>query len=809
MRAAVSKLVSGLLLVLAAGVAHAAAITPDPWPREFTTPKGNKAVMYQPQIETFKGDTITGRAAVSVTKKGDKTPKFGVVFFAANVSVDRDDRSVQILRLKVNRVRFPNITPEKEKTFAGIVEAEVPTWNLVMSYDRVLESVKVAEREKKSAAGLRNDPPRILFAREPTVLVTLDGEPQLRDVEGAPFKLVVNTPLFMVLDTRSKRYYLSGGKKWWYEAPDAKGPWRPIGGPPADIADLAAQAAEERKKDDGGAPDQDGTEAASPPKIVVATEPTELIVSEGKPSFKPVSGASADLLSMDNSESDVLLDVPSQQYYVLLSGRWFRSRSLEGGSWSYVSPDALPKTFSKIAPEADVGDVRASVPGTDEAEDAVLDAQIPQTTAVKRAEAKLDVQYDGEPKFVGIEGTGTEYALNTPTSVLRIRGRYYACENAVWYVADSPTGPWLLADSVPTDDLEQIPPSAPVYNVKYVHIYDSTPDEVYMGYTPGYLGCYPWYGTVVWGTGWDYQPWIGSSFWWPHPYTWGFHAHFTPWLGWGFGSSWSFPFFNVGRGWGGWFHPVGWGRPSHWGGGWGGGWHRSGWFGPGGYRPPTVIVNNWGNRPGGVRPAGWNRPLAGSPGGLHRGVPGGPPMHGVRPGIGFRPPARDVRPLHTQNNIYNRLPVRSREIPKASPRDLSRPAAGRPNNVYADKNGDVYRKTKGGWQQRDKDTWRSSGGPARPAPKPAGRPFDKSGTTRPAPIPDRGTIARPPAPAPRAVTRSVPRPELDREFSARQRGEARAQSWSRPAPSTRQAPAPRPAPAARPASPSHSEPKRR
>ncbi|MGZ5429893.1 MAG: hypothetical protein ACXWEX_00660, partial [Thermoanaerobaculia bacterium] len=236
MRAAVSKLVSGLLLVLAAGVAHAAAITPDPWPREFTTPKGNKAVMYQPQIETFKGDTITGRAAVSVTKKGDKTPKFGVVFFAASVSVDRDDRSVQILRLKVNRVRFPNITPEKEKTFAGIVEAEVPTWNLVISYDRVLENVKVAEREKKSAEGLKNDPPRILFAREPTVLVTLDGEPQLRDVEGAPFKLVVNTPLFMVLDTRSKRYYLSGGKKWWYEAPDAKGPWRPIGGPPADIA---------------------------------------------------------------------------------------------------------------------------------------------------------------------------------------------------------------------------------------------------------------------------------------------------------------------------------------------------------------------------------------------------------------------------------------------------------------------------------------------------------------------------------------------------------------------------------------------
>ncbi len=791
MRSTLTRMAVRLLFLVASGGAFAAAITPDPWPRDFTTPKGNKAVMYQPQIETFKGDTITGRAAVSVTKKDDKTTKFGVIFFAANVSVDRDDRSVQILRLKVNRVRFPNITPEKEKTFAGIVEAEVPSWNLVISYDRVLESVKVADREKKSAQGLKNDPPRILFAREPTVLVALDGDPQLRDVEGAPFKLVVNTPLFMVLDTRSGRYYLSGGKRWWYEAPDAKGPWRSIGGPPSDIADYAAQAAEAQKKDDTEAAAEDGTEAASPPKILVATEPTELIVSEGKPSFKPVSGASAELLSMDNSESDVLLDVPSQQYYALLSGRWFRSKSLEGGSWSYVSPDALPRTFSKIAPEADVGDVRASVPGTDEAEDAVLDAQMPQTTAVKRAEAKLDVQYDGEPKFVTIEGTKTEYAVNTPTSVLRMGGRYYACDNAVWYVADSPTGPWLLADSIPTDEVEQIPPSAPVYNVKYVQIYDSTPDVVYEGYTPGYLGCYPWYGTVVWGTGWYYRPWIGPTFWWPRPYTWGFHAHFTPWFGWGFGSSWSFPFFGVSRGWGGFFHPVGWGRPAHWGGTWVGG-HRSGWFGPGGYRPPTVIVNNWGNRPGGIRPTGWNRPLAGSPGGLRRPVPGGPPVHGVRPGIGFRPPARDVRPWSAQNNIYNRLPVRSRDIPKASPRDLSRPAAGRPNNVYADRNGDVYRRTKEGWQQRDKDTWRTTGVPARPAPSR-----------------DRGTIARPPAPAPRAVTRPAPRPELDREFSTRQRGEARAQSWSRPAPQARPAPAPRSAPTVRSAPPSHSEPKKR
>src|SRR5512140_2806417 len=144
------------------------------WPREFTTPKGNTIVVYQPQAETFQGDRVTGRAAVSFTKKGE-APKFGVIFFGARVSVDRDTRLVSVLDMKVNRVRFPAITPEGEKKFSDNLEAEVPKWDLVFAYDRLLENVKVAQREKKSAEGLKNDPPRIVFTEEPSVLLPFDG----------------------------------------------------------------------------------------------------------------------------------------------------------------------------------------------------------------------------------------------------------------------------------------------------------------------------------------------------------------------------------------------------------------------------------------------------------------------------------------------------------------------------------------------------------------------------------------------------------------------------------------------------------
>ena len=48
------------------------------------------------------------------------------------------------------------------------------------------------------------------------------------------------------------------------------------------------------------------------------------------------------------------------------------------------------------------GDVRVFVKGTDEARDAVLDAQVPQTAQVDRKTATVSVEYDGTPKFESI-----------------------------------------------------------------------------------------------------------------------------------------------------------------------------------------------------------------------------------------------------------------------------------------------------------------------------------------------------------------------------------------------------------------------
>ena len=148
---------------------------------------------------------------------------------------------------------------------------------------------------------------------------------------------------------------------------------------------------------------------------------------------------------------------------------------------------------------------------------------------------------DGNPSFEPIDGTSLQQAVNAPIPVIRLgESSFYALDNGVWFVAASPFGPWSVATSVPAV-VYSIPRRSPLHYVTYVRIYDATPDVVYIGYTPGYVGSYISSDfVVVYGTGWHYRPWIGSV-WYSAPLTWGFgfsfvdtwwypwHSHFAVW----------------------------------------------------------------------------------------------------------------------------------------------------------------------------------------------------------------------------------------------------------------------------------------
>lgn len=104
-----------------------------------------------------------------------------------------------------------------------------------------------------------------------------------------------------------------------------------------------------------------------------------------------------------------------------------------------------------------------AVPNTPQAEEAVLQGQIPRQATLKRSEVKVDVTYSGEPQFKPIEGTTVTYATNTSFDVIRVGDLSYSCFQAAWFVSFTSKGPWKLTDSVPSE-IYTIPPRSPLYH---------------------------------------------------------------------------------------------------------------------------------------------------------------------------------------------------------------------------------------------------------------------------------------------------------------------------------------------------------
>ena len=73
-----------------------------------------------------------------------------------------------------------------------------------------------------------------------------------------------------------------------------------------------------------------------------------------------------------NTDADLFVYTPTQAYYYLAAGRWFKASDLKG-PWTYTTPD-LPPDFANIPENSPAGRVLVSVPGTDDAKDAVLSA---------------------------------------------------------------------------------------------------------------------------------------------------------------------------------------------------------------------------------------------------------------------------------------------------------------------------------------------------------------------------------------------------------------------------------------------------
>jgi hypothetical protein len=498
------------------------------WPRAYMTPTGARVVLYQPQVASWPDEKhMTLYAAVSYLASGKQTPALGALRIESDTSVALAERLVSFAEFMITESSFPNIGKDEVKTIVGELVTSIPRAQRVIALDRVLAGIDTSQVTPRNVSGVKADPPAVFYSEAPAVLVNFDGPPIWSPIFGSDLRFAVNTNWDLFEHSDSHTYYLRIDKNW-ASAPSADGPWTRATVLPPSFAKLP---------DDGNWADvkaalkPDASGAGRNPVVFVSTTPAELLLVDGAPKFLPVSGTA--LQWMSNTDSDVFRAGNDGPLYYLVSGRWFSAPN-GSGPWTFATPN-LPEDFKKIPLSHPRSRVLASVPGTRQALEAVLLSQVPQTATVRRTEiAAPSVSYQGAPQFEPIELTTVARAVNTDKQILRAGDLYYMCFEGVWFTSNKPAGPWTVADMIPKA-IYEIPISSPAHNVTYVTVESADNDEVTFEAEAAYTGMMVAWGTAVWGSGWYYPPyyWAGSFYpaYFPSYPSYGYGARYNPWTG--------------------------------------------------------------------------------------------------------------------------------------------------------------------------------------------------------------------------------------------------------------------------------------
>ena len=464
--------------------------TPDlGWPR-ILSGNGQSFTIYQPQLDSWDGFTLEAHVAVALATGTDQPSIFGVANLKVRTLVDKTDRLVSFEDLQVVDAKFPS-APEQEQAYTQALRDVLPKSIKSVSLDRLEAQLDIqAEQSKSEALPLQNAPPRIVFKQTPSVLLYIDGEPKYVPVEGTKLARVVNTRVLLLKDSKDKLYlHLLDG---YMEASALSGPWKRRRRKPPE------GRGESRGRRPRIAPDRSARRARKSrhETQTFAQERADADhhrrdhtdrVDRHRREAQLRSHHGTSLLFIKNTSANVF-KLMTDQMTLRAHRRALVQRQVDRRSMGICAADNPAHRLRADPGHSPKENVKAAVPGTRQAQEALIANQIPTSARVDRKSTKFTLQTDGEPKLVPIAGTPLQYVLNASAPVIRVDDRsWYACQDGVWFVATAINGPWVVADTVPAV-IYTIPPASPVYYVTYVRVYHATPTYVYVGYTPGYMG---------------------------------------------------------------------------------------------------------------------------------------------------------------------------------------------------------------------------------------------------------------------------------------------------------------------------------
>ncbi len=463
--------------------------------------------VHEPTLESWQDGVLTARCLVLAQPPGNQPPVNGLAVIKGITQVDAAAGIVSLQDLKVKGTEF-SAPADKTQAWQEFLRFSLADKIKTVSLASLQSGQDVVKTRQQASAVADIAAPIIIFSETPAVLVYIDGDPRYVPVKGTKLTGVLNTRVLLLKDASGILYLrVYDG---WVSSKSLQGPWK-IASPPPGADNLEQKAfATGHANLLPGRPDAQGRVPALSkglPKIIVATQPTALIVLDGKPRLVAIPGTT---LQYANNTSAHLFKDASNALYVRIHGNWFRASALTG-PWQYVPLASLAPTLSAIPNDHPKSAVKASLASGQGGQDTPGSWNV---VAADPSTAQLDYTISGDPVIKPIRGTQLNFVANASVPIIQYDiNSWYAVQKGVWFYATQATGPWKATNHVPPQ-IYAIPPTSPIYHAVHSRVISSSTDVVYYGYpTAGSLG--PEGGAIgVEDQGSDYQYTPPSNVYW-------------------------------------------------------------------------------------------------------------------------------------------------------------------------------------------------------------------------------------------------------------------------------------------------------
>ncbi len=361
-------------------------MTPGGWPGgewPMTFAQGTAIyTIFEPQCDSWDGHQLVARSVVAVHPAGRAQPTYGTVVFHAITLVDNAARNATLADFRLISADFPSARFQTEDYVPALVinlSAHAPP----LALDRLVGNMTFIP-DNSSKASVKASVPGTLQSEEiswtsrfpqgpmaasfpPPPPGQMIGSVPLAPIDGTPLHYILNS-VTPIIEVDSESWYACQDGVW-YAATSVKGPWTVTAAVPAVIytipADSALYYVTQVRPGQAAAADVFGSTLGG-----------DLISFNGEPEFVLIPGT--DLLYAANTSDDLFKCLTDLQDYILMAGRWYSAASLKG-PWHPVPGNELPHDFANIPDDHPKAKVKASVPGTRQADISIIANSIPQS----------------------------------------------------------------------------------------------------------------------------------------------------------------------------------------------------------------------------------------------------------------------------------------------------------------------------------------------------------------------------------------------------------------------------------------------